>query len=48
MIIYYRGNFRAVRNIDVNHDGISDTAIGCPYNNVAERVYVIYGTNLIF
>jgi hypothetical protein len=38
-------DFRVVGNIDVNHDGISDIAIGCPYDSVAERVYVIYGTN---
>jgi hypothetical protein len=38
-------DFRVVGNIDVNHDGISDIAIGCPYDNIAERVYVIYGTN---
>jgi hypothetical protein len=36
-------DFRVVGNIDVNHDGISDIAIGCPYD-IAERVYVIYGT----
>jgi hypothetical protein len=37
-------DFRVVGNIDVNHDGISDIAIGCPYDDMAERVYVIYGT----
>jgi hypothetical protein len=37
-------DFRVVGNIDVNHDDISDIAIGCPYDNIAERVYVIYGT----
>jgi hypothetical protein len=38
-------DFRVVGNIDMNHDGISDVAIGCPYDDMAERVYVIYGTN---
>jgi hypothetical protein len=38
-------DFRIAGNIDVNHDGISDIAIGCPYDSMAERVYVIYGTN---
>jgi hypothetical protein len=38
-------DFRVVGNIDVNHDGISDIAIGCPYDDMAERVYVIYGSN---
>jgi hypothetical protein len=38
-------DLRVVGNIDVNHDGISDIAVGCPYDNMAERVYVIFGTN---
>jgi hypothetical protein len=38
-------DFRVVGNIDMNHDGISDIAIGCPYDEMVERVYVIFGIN---
>ncbi len=35
--------YSVVENSDVNHDGISDVALGCPLSPLRQYVFVVYG-----